>query len=209
MDTLKSSSELAARIAAAEKTFDSNPKLSSLHTAVDSLVTAWPNERGLYNQLKRLARFIEATSAEISALQPTEVNGQFIPKATDELDAVVQATASATHRIMDAADVLMDLAGKLDATDSARAMEAINSIFEACSFQDITGQRVNKVVGLLRNIQERISNMVERTGAEEMATAPRASALLPQDPDQALLNGPALPGQGRSQSEIDALLADF
>jgi chemotaxis protein CheZ len=206
MSRIASSADLAVHVAAAERAISPQPQLDRMQGAVDALLLSWPNENGLYAELKKLARLIESANAEISALRPAEVNGDFIPKATDELDAIVEATAAATHRIMDAADVLTEVTAGLPAQQAQRATDAITSIYEACTFQDITGQRVNKVVNLLHVIEERIALMIRATG--HAAPPPPPPPPPPDNPDAALLNGPALPGQGVSQDEIDALLAD-
>ena len=44
------------------------------------------------------------------------------------------------------------------------AAAAANAIFEACSFQDITGQRINKVIKLLDSIDERVGKLNELFG---------------------------------------------
>jgi hypothetical protein len=81
-------------------------------------------------------------------------------------------------------------------------------IFTACSFQDITGQRITKVVNTLRYIDQRVNAMVEIWGVENLPSArPRPDANVDTRQNAHLLNGPAMPGQGRTQDEIDALLA--
>ena len=66
-------------------------------------------------------------------------------------------------------------------------------LFEACSFQDITGQRVRKVVDTLRQIESRVTRFASAINARgrkgyadeaERRRAERAQALLlhgPQD----------------------------
>jgi chemotaxis protein CheZ len=208
-----SSKELADRISDAERTA---PSLDGVSRNVTALMAAWPSDKGLYPQLKRLAAFIEQTKAEIAALRPDEVKLSFLPTAADELDAIVAGTADATTRIMDAGDKLMDLAGEVGAAQGDRIMAAVTSIYEACSFQDITGQRITKVVKTLKIIEQRLDHMIcSATAADTPAPAVLAPAgweAAAEDradldqTDQNLLNGPALPGQGRTQAEIDALL---
>jgi len=206
-----SSQELARRIDDAERR---SPSLEGVSRNVTALMSAWPSDKGLYPQLKRLAAFIEQTKAEIAALRPDEVKLSFLPTATDELDAIVAATADATTRIMDAGDKLMEIAGELSPEQNDRIMTAVTSIYEACSFQDITGQRITKVVKTLKVIEQRIDHMVNSAtgdGTPDEA-APAAWENVAQDlaetgaTDANLLNGPALPGQGRTQAEIDDLL---
>jgi chemotaxis protein CheZ len=189
-------------------------------------MSRWPNKNGLYEQLHRLSEFIVKTRQELADLRPTEVKQSFLPKATDELDAIVEATASATHRIMDAADVIMRVIERLPAAEAAEATNAVTSIYEACTFQDITGQRVTKIVGVLKVIESRIDKMMSALGdvgvpasaAPEDAPAPSSGSSSQADIDSmfgpdsgdapSTLDGPALPGKGRSQDEIDALFGD-
>ena len=77
-------------------------------------------------------------------------------------------------------------------------------IFEACSFQDITGQRVTKVVKTLSHIDERLTTLLAALGAE-LADIPVEPENQPEG-DAALMTGPALEGEGIDQDEVDALL---
>ncbi|MGE3476379.1 MAG: chemotaxis protein CheZ [Rhodospirillaceae bacterium] len=217
MDRIKSSRDLSQQLNVAESVPPHN--LGVVQQVVDRLMSQWPNNRGIYLQLQRLADFITKTRSELSSFRPQEMKEQFIPKAADELDAIVEATAAATHTIMDAADVIMDIAGRLEKADSDKAMAAVTSIYEACTFQDITGQRVTKVVNVLKVIEERIDKMVLALGElepldqaqiEALDLAAANPAFAPEAPapsSGSALHGPALPGQGKSQAEIDAILS--
>lgn len=199
-----STKELADRINDAER---ASPSLDGVSRNVTALMSAWPSDKGLYLQLKRLASFIEQTKAEIAALRPDEVKLSFLPTAADELDAIVAGTADATTRIMDAGDKLMEISGELAAPHGDRIVDAVTAIYEACSFQDITGQRITKVVKTLKVIEQRLDHMINSSTMPEV-TLPKIDPIEVDrgSDDEALLNGPALPGQGRTQAEIDALL---
>lgn len=219
MHRIKSSADISVHLGAAE----SLPPYSigGAQKVVGNLMSNWPNDRGIYLQLQRLADFITKTRQELSSLRPTEVKQEFIVKATDELDAIVEGTASATHRIMDAADVIMDVAGRMQKEDADKAMAAVNSIYEACTFQDITGQRVTKVVTMLKVIEARVDAMVVALGELEPMDNPATgvgaggnadpSTAGPADTapshEGSKLDGPALPGRGKSQADIDKILA--
>jgi chemotaxis protein CheZ len=91
---------------------------------------------------------------------------------------------------------------------------AVTRIYEACSFQDITGQRIGKVVTALKAIEGRIASVVSAaSGMPGPNAAPAPVAAPAQDnkrtEGEKLANGPQLPGAGVSQSEIDRLLASF
>ena len=74
-------------------------------------------------------------------------------------------------------------------------------IYEAFSFQDITGQRIAKIVATLQAIEAKVGHIRGAFGS---------SAPVPVLPDEAsLLNGPQLPADAMAQAEIDLLLADF
>jgi chemotaxis protein CheZ len=176
----------------------------------------------LYKELEGLARYIQHAKAEIAAIRPNEIRENHIPSATDELDAVVGATEAATNTIMDACDVIGALASALEPDKGAVLIDAVTRVFEACNFQDVTGQRITKVVRTLKTIEARVDALIvafgEQTAGFE-AVATRASAVTAPvamveattafDPDVALLHGPSLPGAAIDQDEIDRLLASF
>jgi chemotaxis protein CheZ len=165
----------------------------------------------LYAELEALARYIQHAREEIAEIRPDDLTTRHIPRATDELDAVVGATEEATNRIMDACDEIQQVAGGLDGAQAAALTGAVTRIFEACNFQDVTGQRITKVVQTLRHIEQRIEGLVEALGGEISAGRDDAMPAQPAggSEDRFLLNGPQLPGKGIDQSEIDRLLASF
>lgn len=160
----------------------------------------------LYREIESLADYIHAAKAEIAALRPGEIKNEFIASATDELDAIVGATEAATNEIMDSAEHLESLTPMMDAQVAQRLTEITTRIFEACTFQDITGQRITKVVKMLKEIEGRVENLVKAFGTEDDApTAKQKDA----SSDESLLNGPQLPSNAADQAEIDRLLASF
>jgi chemotaxis protein CheZ len=170
----------------------------------------------LYAELEALARFIQTARSEIAAVRPHDIGTQDIPLATDELDAVVGATEEATNSIMDAAEALSNLTATLPPEAADQVNAAVTRIYEACNFQDITGQRISKVVKTLKHIEDRVSAMLSAFGDETVkqhqgerpaAAAAAAPAAKPDEKD--LLHGPQLPDDAKKQAEIDAILASF
>lgn len=160
----------------------------------------------LYREIESLADYIHAAKAEIAALRPGEIKNEFIASATDELDAIVGATEAATNEIMDAAEHLESLTPMMDAQVAERLTEITTRIFEACTFQDITGQRITKVVKMLKEIEGRVENLVKVFGSDVDIPAGKKSEIVI---DEDLLNGPQLPSTAADQAEIDRLLASF
>jgi chemotaxis protein CheZ len=162
----------------------------------------------LYGELESLARYIQHAKREIAAIRPEDINSEHIASATDELDAVVGATEDATNQIMDSCDVISALAGKVNPEVGGELTQAVTRIFEACNFQDITGQRITKVVRTLKHIEGKIEVLIQALGEEVQKSHQNAAAANPGD-ESSLLNGPQLPGNAIDQSEIDKLLASF
>ena len=158
---------------------------------------------------------INRTKREIATLHVSGCNGQELSRVSNELDAVVHGTEGATETILAAAETIDDRAGTLAARlkgeDQGLAndiQENIVQIFEACNFQDLTGQRISKVVGTLRFVEERIIKMMDIWGGVETFKEIEVE-LEHRMGDQGLLNGPALDDDAgiASQDDIDALFA--
>ncbi len=168
-------------------------------------------ELKVYQELEELAQYIQAARAEIAAIRPDEIRGDYISSATDELDAVVDATEDATGRILDAAENIQSIAGDLAEPVQSQLIDHVTRIFEASNFQDITGQRIGKVVRTLKHIESKIEALIAVLGEEvERAKSSAAEAAAPRPmTDRDLLNGPQMPSNAIDQDEIDRLLASF
>ena len=166
-------------------------------------------EATLLSEVEQIGRTIANAKQEIASLQVEDINGTFIPSATDELDAIVEATARATNEILDACETFESISAELGGEAAEKLQDATTRIYEACSFQDITGQRITKIVTTLKTIEERIGAIVN-TFSDRLPGEARQKAPAPEPTGEAaLLNGPQLPGNGVDQAEIDRLLASF
>ena len=167
-------------------------------------------ELSLYAEIEGLWRFIRHAKTEIAALRPDEIQDKHLPTAADELDAIVGATEQATHTILDSVEKIEGATAGLSGEPKDAVGNAIASIYEACNFQDITGQRINKVVRTLKQIEDKVAGLVKAFGNEMERAARIADSSAPwasdaADADKALLNGPQLPGNANTQADIDAL----
>ena len=162
----------------------------------------------VYGELREIAGYIETMRHEIGALQVNDLKNSRIPSAGEELDAIVQATETATNTIMECAETLMSADANDPAAYKALVDEKMMVIFEACSFQDITGQRIAKVVETLQHIEQRVSRFADVMQAkdldgflneDEKARAERKEKLL--------IHGPPLAGDGVDQSKVDELFS--
>lgn len=162
-------------------------------------------------ELRNLVEFIAHAKEEIAAIKPHQLSTREIPSAADELDAIVDATEEAASKIMDVAEEIGDVAAGLKGKAAKRLEDATTAIFEASSFQDITGQRISKVVATLQHLEQKLAALASAIGDEAIETED-ASALDETGEvidEQDLLQGPQLDGAGNSQDDIDAILAGF
>lgn len=154
--------------------------------------------RQLHGQIIELQQFITSAHEEIAAIRPANMRDVEIPGAQDELSAVVAATEEATHAILDSVEGLESLSASLPPGSEEQWNALIVRIYEASNFQDITGQRISKVVNTLRGIELRVSKLATHFPGPELGIMKIAS-------EASLLNGPQLPENAVSQDEVDAM----
>ena len=168
-------------------------------------------------ELASVRTHIDQVKSEISTLAEEESSDNRFRRATAELYEIVTSTARATEDILSAAEAIKEISDKLPA-DYTTQRETIGkyclNVFQACSFQDITGQRIAKVVKTLDYVEQRVSAMLAIGSQDEesreaaipaIAPTEKAPITVPKEADT-LLNGPQLPGKGLNQDAIDQLL---
>ncbi|WP_035716028.1 protein phosphatase CheZ [Azorhizobium doebereinerae] len=172
------------------------------------------DRNALWAGIETIQDAIRNTKKEIATLHAEGTRGESLFRATDELDAVVQDTEEATEAILSSAETIDSavsiLIGRLSGEELTLAEEIqaqTIKTFEACNFQDITGQRIKKVVKLLTFIEERVARMTDIWGGAEMVA--ENAGIITREGDEALLNGPALAHDENvvSQDDIDSLFA--
>lgn len=163
------------------------------------------SDRDLYAEIEALAHFIEAVRQEVATLKPGQAVGRHLPQAVDELGAIVGATEQATHGICAAAEAIEGLAPQMTGDLAARITAEVTRIYEACSFQDLTGQRIGRVVAALLYAEDKIHDLLRALGDTDVGPARRPSKA--PGSDAHMLLGPQRPGKAKSQAEVDALMA--
>jgi chemotaxis protein CheZ len=173
-------------------------------------------EQALWTGVAAIQQAIKKTKGEIAVLHAKGVQGEQLVRATDELDAVVSDTEGATESILTAAESIdaaaSKLMGQLEGVQRELAADIHKQairIFEACNFQDISGQRISKVVTVLQFIEMRVASMMDIWGGVDDFGVVVEPTGAEGEGDAALLNGPALAGDVGvvSQDDIDSLFA--
>ena len=158
---------------------------------------------------------INRTKREIAVLHGKSFDGNEMSKVTGELGAVVGGTEEATQQILEAAESIDQAASALSKVNSPdqqkilseEIQERVVSIFEACNFQDLTGQRISKVMATMKFIENHITVMMDIWGGVDAIRAHAPPIIDDREGDAKLLNGPKIEGDAghASQNDIDAL----
>lgn len=156
--------------------------------------------------LSDIENSILQTRREISTSQgDNNVSNSYLPKAIDELDAVLETTDKAAHQILRAAEKIESLASWTDSSTAHELSQAVTKIYEACNFQDIAGQRIGKVIRSFHDIELKIQAMIEDLGGTSCLSGENIQQMFENDivDNKSLLIGPQRAGSGKSQNEID------
>lgn len=198
-----------------ETLFSESPiSKDEMKTLVHDIVQSFKDENvhqkdlRLYAELEMLSKFIQNAKKELSSIRPEEISSNQIPTAYDELDEVIGATERATGEILESCEKIQEVAAQFDAEAQALVVNEVTKIFEACNFQDLTGQRISKVVKTLIRIDNKINAMLLAFGD---GSANIDKAKLAKDLDQTdrerdlLLHGPQLTKDAIAQDDVDRL----
>jgi chemotaxis protein CheZ len=214
MDQVHVVRELASALDALAKRGGGLPDVSSIAEVVDGIMRTMDGDLAagnlkLYAEVESLASYIAEARSEIAALRPEEIREQHVATANDELDAIIEATEQATNGILEAAEKIEAVAAGLTPEAAEALTDAVTKIYESCNFQDITGQRITKVVNALKHIETKVDRLMAAFGASAPVRAdkPAAEPAADEDLEKALLNGPQLPQEATTQDDIDRLFA--
>jgi chemotaxis protein CheZ len=177
------------------------PHFAALRAFMDRRIAELSAELSASVQLmgmteEALGNRIAEVHAQIARLIAIPVSGA--RSSGLELEAVVQATESAADTILEAAEAIQTWVDE-GGGDTAALAERVNAIFQACSFQDLTGQRIRRAIKQLQQVETMLEGMVPGIGTpdapriEIRGHAPTVTAAAEAQPDLA-------------QAEIDRLL---
>ncbi len=176
---------------------------------VDELDDLAARDQCVRGELGKLVLFIRNARSAAMSENISDIRNDDIPLATDALDAIVRAAEEATHGIIDATEKIESMVRQDAGAHRDRILGQITRTFEACSFQDITGQRVSKVINTLKHIESTVDQMIALYDDDGASAAVRNRARRGESSDRDWLNGPQLPENAPDQSQIDKLFADL
>ena len=182
--------------------------VKALIQEVNTLFGQGSGGNSLFGELGQLAKYLNEMRKELYAMQQDDLAEAKIPDAASQLQAVLDLTEKAAGSIMAECEAIEDKLSGVDAATQEAIQESITKIYEALSFQDITGQRLQKIITVLQEVERQILRMVvvfglkSKTAEDGLDSATKDKL----ESEAELLSGPQLPGQGLEQDQVDDIL---
>jgi chemotaxis protein CheZ len=158
----------------------------------------------IYTEIEKILNFISETKQDVLSIGIKDITRNDISIASIELSAVLDTTAEATNTIMSACETIEDVIGARKDEQSEIIQNQITMIYEACAFQDLTGQRIQKVTKAFSQIEQKLNQLYDAIIND--TPIPKTEE---RSEKESLLNGPQLPSSAITQDDIDKLLEDF
>jgi chemotaxis protein CheZ len=157
--------------------------------------------RGLYNLIDSIYAALHDLRGEANGI----AQNADIPDAALHLRDVLKTTEDATMTILNSANDIVSEVSSLKNAEKTQGvvMENIAKIIESCSFQDISGQRIKRVLRLIDDLQSQLIKLSQGNAASVV----HAVESHKKKSEASLLNGPQLSAHAPSQSEVDNMFA--
>ena len=170
-------------------------------------------DRKLQSEVLNLIQYIDRLRREIAGIAQLNDDETAFEGMADRLDAIVHSTADATDTILSAVEAIDSAVEKLRGHPDAATIDDLcdqitgqtSEALQACSFQDLTGQRVSKVIGSLRFVEDRVNSMADICGRDQIASITGEPQLEKQTDGGVTLEGPQSANNTISQDDIDKL----
>ena len=155
----------------------------------------------------------DAVRAALAPLHQDDPDEPLFETLHNELDAVVRAAQEAAEAILAATESINGASTAAAAGDAAAVSDAVTEIYQACGFQDLTGQRIARIGQLLNRVEYHVAGARAVLGDEVGAERERELAQVVEQNEsrevEHILHGPQDAGTANSQEEIDKILASF
>ena len=183
----------------------------------------------LQEGLKNIYREINAAAANGDASPPPAATDEMFSEASTQLGAILQTTEKATESIMTlvekhldmserSAAILQDMAAKAPSPEVEELLagqqalgEDLMEIMTTLSFQDLTGQRIKRIVSALQQIEKSVFELYMATGLSVKALEqhPEMSVDEIRQTSKARATELKGPQAGASQADVDDLLGQL
>jgi chemotaxis protein CheZ len=156
---------------------------------------------------------LASVHGDLSPVELDELRYKNFPDIKSDLEALMQSLSTSAEAILAATEKIEDAIDKAEPEDAETASTALAEIYQACSFQDINGQRVARVNQTVKRIEYTTEILLAALGDD---TAKKRKAELGDFVKRAadrnaerLLHGPQDGEDSNTQEDIDKILASF
>lgn len=202
MENIKN--ELLSKLKEVRSTGDGSINIDNFDQLLDTFIDIVKvnlinvGESNTYEDLKKIAKNIRATKEEVASIDSEKLETE-LPSATLQLQSVAKSTENSSEKIMEATENIQNIVKQIDnETLRKEILDNTCIIMEACSFHDLTSQRINKVIELFEDLEKVVYRLLVTFKTKGMVDPNKKS----KDP---LLNGPQILDQAPSQKDIDDL----
>ena len=165
-------------------------------------------DRKVCSELRDISADITEMRREIERLRACELSDRHLPEASEDLGATLEATSTATNSIMECVETILQADRENSDEFAVLVIDQVVQILEACTFHDITGQRVTRLTETLRDVEDRLGQFATAVGTRAEAQ-PRSAEFMAREERRArlLLNGPQSAGKAISQNAADDIMS--
>lgn len=157
-------------------------------------------KQDIYHQIELISAKFLSLKKDISNISNEILDHNFVPNINMELRSVVTQTEKSVTGILDVSDEISELSSRVsDPEIKSALMIKATRILELCNFQDLTGQRIQKIVHHLSEIESIMFKMLHALRPDSKLRTRVVSE------DELLINGPQGESKSPSQSDIDDL----
>ncbi len=177
------------------------------------MATAATDER-LHTELDNLIHYVERLRLELANITRKKGDRSDFENMSVQLDALVKNTEEASYEILKSSEDILETVDKLREDNSEEDRNKLCDLIttkamatlQACSFQDITGQRVTKIIRSVQFVEERVNSMAEIYGEASINTLGLEISAKETPSEEVCMDGPAVHAEEAiSQDDIDAL----
>ena len=159
----------------------------------------------LVTEINHVADYVSRLKREIGGLKAGEFYSERLPAAREDLANVETATKDAVESIMAAAEAIL-AADTLHPSYPSFVAERSLEIMEACSFQDLAGQRLSRAAAALAAMQKRLERFVRAVRIADTGDVYDRDSILQEARREILLvEGPQDSGVAIDQHAVDKL----
>ncbi|MDA0781051.1 MAG: protein phosphatase CheZ [Rickettsiales bacterium] len=176
-----------------------NVELNQVESVVSDLILLFKThcnkyDSQLFEEIKAIGDTAHSAKMDFNDGKKDNV----IESASSELDAVIESTEQATDTILDSAENIQKIILNSPENEVSKGItDNVMIIFEACNFQDITGQRIKKISKALDFIEHSAGHILSKYSYEDINKDERG--------DAHLMKGPGSNQDSPNQDDIDKL----